>query len=217
MFDLVIGQRGLELRVPVHDAIPALDDLVINHHLENRVHRAVPVFIQGVPLPRPIAARSHLADLLIDAFARLRGELHHALQKLLASEFLAGIIHPLFDEQLFDFHLRGNGRMVRARHPERFLPAHAMEANEQVLNREHGRMPHVQCPRPVRRRHHDAVRLLPLPGELVRIERTGSLPILVDLVLNRGGVVRFWQFVGFHISALMVRVWTFCDKGSLRD
>src|SRR5438552_13912331 len=73
--------------------------------------------------------------------------------------------------------------MIRSRKPERFVPAHAVKAHEDILQGVFERMSYMQCPRNVRRRHDNAeklhVRVLG-PWQIIRIEVAGIFPLLVD-------------------------------------
>ena len=79
-----------------------------------------------------------------------------ALEKARASEVEARL--ALLRDDALDHVLRGDARVIGARHPERFVLRHAAPAHEHVLHGVVEAVPHVQHRRHVRRRDHDRER-----------------------------------------------------------
>src|SRR5690606_27416700 len=108
-------------------------------------------------IARPVDRIAESALLPRDRVARLFFPLPHALHECLAPD--VATVFALGIELAFDDHLRRDAGVVRAWLPERIAPVHAMKARQRIHERVLKRMTHVQRPRHVRRRDHDAVGL----------------------------------------------------------
>ncbi len=194
IFDLVIGDGRLKFGVPVHDAVAAVDQTVLIHAHEHLVHAAVERGLQRVALARPVAAAAHFAHLRADRAAADLHERRDLPQQFLAAERGARIFHLLLFLDLLDDHaLGGDGGVVGARHPQRFLAFHPAVADEDIFKSEHDGMAQMQLTRGVGRRHADGERLLLVLDHVLRVraERATVLPQLVDAVFGSRWVVGF--------------------------
>ena len=114
-----------------------------------------------------------------------------ALDQSLAADIVPGLVFLLL-ELLFHHRLRGDAGMIDPGNPDRVEPAHAMLADENILQRVVDRMAQMQRPGDIRRRNDDAIRL---PRRL-RVGRKASLldPDPAGLCLDRDRDHSFWRF-----------------------
>ena len=192
--DFEVGERRLELRVPVDEALVLVDQVPpvrprrigkLDEHLEDGLGQAL---VHGEALARPVARRAQPLQLAEDGAAALGLPGPHLLDELLAPELVPVRLLPLHQLAL-DHHLRGDAGMVRARLPEHVLAAHALEAAEHVLQRVVERVPPVQRARDVRRRDDDAIGLRFGPLGTAGLEGLRLHPVLVDARLDVGGPI----------------------------
>ena len=188
-----IGNRALEMRVPVHQPFGAVNQALlihINKGLRDRFGHFI-TWIFGIAerelLARPITAGPKTAKLLGDIPAAFLLPLPNMLKKLLAAHFLARF--PLTCELTLDDHLRGNARMVRPRLPEHVFAAHTLKADEDILDRIINRMTHMQIARYIGRRDNNGIGFKRCVH--ARLERAGLFPHLIEARLGLFGVERF--------------------------
>ena len=188
-----VGDRGLELRVPVHQPLVAVDQplrVEIDEGLGDGADHLVvggPRHAHGEALARPVAGGAEPLQLVDDGPARLRLPGPDLLDEGRTAEFAPAGLAGLRQAALHH-HLGGDAGMVRARLPEHVAPAHALEAAEDVLQGVVEGVPHVQAAGHVRRRdHHGEGRR---PGSLrpTRLEGAARLPGGGNARLDGGGV-----------------------------
>ncbi len=194
---LEVGNRGQQLRVPVHQPAVAVDETLAIQGDKLLPHRLRQPLVHGEPLARPIERGAEPAELAGDGAARLRLPLPDSIQKRLASEGLARCL--LFGEQPLHHHLGGDAGMVGARLPQRIAPLHPPPADQHVLHREGQGMAHVQAAGDVRRRDHDGEGLR--GGGRIAGERAACFPALVDTRLDLSGRVGLVQHPGVERRA----------------
>ena len=97
-----------------------------------------------------------------------------------------------------DHHLRGDAGMVHARLPQHVLAAHALEADQDVLQRVVERVAHMQRAGDVRRRDDDGEGLGARLGTRAGAEGVRLLPELGDLRLDGGGIVGLVKHLDDH-------------------
>ena len=129
----------------------------------------------------PVAGGAQTADLLVDTASVLSLPLPGALQESFAADILFGQAF-LFPQLIHDLDFRGDGRVVRARQPQRFVALHPLVADQHVLQGLVQGVTHVQLPGDVGRRHHDGKGVL----RRVRVgsESAALLPLRVDAVFE---------------------------------
>ena len=183
LLHLEVRDRGLEARVPVHEALVAVDQPVaveLDEHLDDGARQAL---VHGEAGARPVAGAAEAAELAEDDAFRLLFLLPHLGEERLAAH-RAAVGAVLGGEAALDHHLGRDAGMVGARLPEHVLAAHALEAAEHVLQRVVERVPHMQRAGDVRRRDDDRVGLgrgaVRPPGP----EGTGLLPSRGDARLD---------------------------------
>ena len=98
-----------------------------------------------------------------------------------------------FHQLALDNHLGSDAGMVHARLPEHVLAAHALEADQDVLQRVVERVPHVQRAGDVRRRDDDGERLGIGLGARTGAECVRVFPELGDFRFDAFGVVGFFK------------------------
>ena len=186
---LEVGDGALQLRVPAHHALAAVDQaLVVQPHeglgddgRELRVHREV--------LAAPVHAGAQAPHLVADGGARAVLPLPDLGDEGLAAQVLA--TRTLLLQLPLDDDLGGDARVVGARHPQRVEAAHAVVARERVHDRLVERVPHVQRAGDVGRRQLDRERCA------LGVERGGvqaaALPVRRPAGLDGGGVERLGE------------------------
>ena len=187
VLDLEVGDRRLEHRVPVHQPLAAVDQpfLVERHeHFEDGFGQAL---VHGEALAAPVGRGAQPLQLVDDRTARLRFPGPHPVDELLASEVAAA--DAALRELALDHHLGGDAGMVHARLPQHVLAAHALEADEDVLQRVVERVTHVQRAGDVGRRDDDGEGFRARLGASAGPEGVGLLPALGDLGFDGGCVV----------------------------
>ena len=174
---LGIGQRRQTVGTPVDDAASLVDEALFIHLAECLAHSLRAALIHRKAASRPVAAHAELFLLLDDAVSVFFFPRPDALEELLAAEIVPGL--AFIDAELFfDLDLRGDARVVCSGEPERAVALHALVAGQDVLQRRVQRVPHVQLPRDVGRRHDDRVGLFVGVGS--RLEAVVFHPHLVD-------------------------------------
>ena len=189
--------RGLQLRVPVHQPLVAIDQPFAGGA------RRTPCAPRA-DRPSSMVKRSRLQSGEAPSARSWRvmvppdSAFHCQTRSMNVSrpELRGGSICSCAELPLHH-HLRGDAGMVGARLPQRVAALHALIADQHVLQREGQRVAHVQAARDVGRRHHDGV------GRRARLrmrgERARALPGGIDRRLDLGrakGLVEFWARQG---------------------
>ena len=187
--DLEVRDHRVHDRVPVDQALVAVDQPFPVERDKHPAHRGREAAIHREALARPIGRRPEAAQLAGDRAARFRLPRPDPLDELLAAEVV--LVDLPLGELVGDDDLGGDPGVVGAGLPQDVAPAHALEANEDVLQREGQRMAHVQAAGHVRRRHHD--RVGPLLARRIGGETAGALPRLVLASFHRAGAIGFVQ------------------------
>ncbi len=133
VLDLEVGDRGLEPRVPVHQPLGAVDQALLVELDEHLADGVAEPLVHGEALARPVGRGAEALELIDDGAAALGLPLPDALEELLAAHLAARRLLPLHQLALDD-HLRRDAGMVGARLPQHVLAAHALEADQDVLD-----------------------------------------------------------------------------------
>ena len=141
-FHFKVGDRALQLRVPVDEALAAVNEaFFIEAHegfnddlRELRIHREVEAV--------PVDAVAHAAHLLENRAARELLPLPDLRDEVLALHFAA--LEALLFELTLNDNLRGDAGVVRAREPHCVVARHAVVARERVHHRLVEGVAHVQ-------------------------------------------------------------------------
>ncbi len=175
---LQVRERRQQHRIPVHQALAAVDQSLFVQAHEHLGHRTRQHRVHGEAVARPIHRVPEPAHLRSDGAAGLLLPFPHPLEEGLARQ--VGAPHALGVQLSFHHHLRGDAGVVGPRLPQGSVPAHTVIAGEGVHERVLERVPHVQRPGHVRRRDHDAVGRTRTAGR----EPAVRFPTLVDAPLD---------------------------------
>ena len=198
VLDLVVRQRGLRHRVPVHQTLAAIDEPVLEQPKERLAHRPRAHLVHRETPTVPVRRRPHPLELLGDRRLVLVLERLHPGHERLAP-VLVSALPLLLQQPLLHTRLGRDPRVVRPRQPQRLEPHHPVRPHQHVLQCAVERMSDMKPVRDVGRRHQDAIRPGPTAQHTrrVRRERPGTLPQRPDpsLVLRRcvlrGQIARF--------------------------
>ena len=193
VLDLRIGKRRLTARTPVDDAVSAIDEPLVIKAEKSLVHGAGAFLVHCERKARPIAGRAELFELLDNPAAVLFLPRPGAAQELLSADLL--LAHALFFHLFDDLDLGRDRGVVSPGKPERTISLHPFEAGEDILHGLVHRMPHVQLPCDVGRRHHDGKRHL--RGIDLRAEAALVRPLAIDPLFKILGIVRRLHL--FHV------------------
>ena len=130
-FDLEVADRGLELGVPVHEALVAVDQALFMEIDEHLDHRAGEVRVHRELFARPVHRAAEAAELAGDLAAAFRFPLPDLFDEVLAA-VIGALVLPRF-HLAFDHHLRRDAGMVHADDPQRILAAQPLITDEHVL------------------------------------------------------------------------------------
>ena len=190
LHDLEVRDRGLELGVPVDEALVLVDEplaIELNEHLGDRARQAL---VEGEALAAPVAGGAEALELGHDRAARFGLPRPDALDERLAAHRAAVRLLPLH-EHAFDHHLRGDAGMIDARLPQHVAAVHAPVAAQDILKRVVERVAHMQIAGDVRRRNDDAKRLRLRPVGATGPEGARLLPKRGGAAFRRSEVERF--------------------------
>ena len=180
-----VGDRGLQHRVPVDQALAAIDQALFVQAHEGFDDGLAGHRVHGEHAARPVAAGAEAAHLPLDGVAGMLLPLPHFLDELVAAQRVAGLAFTGDGEVAAHHHLGGDAGVVGAHLPQRAIAAHAVVADQRVLQGVLERMAHVQGAGDVRRRQQDGVgRAVALRGE-----RAAGFPLLVQAGFEGLGVV----------------------------
>ena len=161
-----VGNGGVELGVPVDQALAAVDQAVLVQAHEGFLDRFGEAVVHGEALARPVHGGAQAADLAGDGAAGLVLPLPDLLEELLAAQVMTG--DALRGQLALHHHLGGDAGVVGTRLPQGVAALHAAEADQRVHDGVVEAMAHVQAAGDVRRRDHDGVGLAgALRGEVV--------------------------------------------------
>ena len=185
--DLQVGDGRLQLDVPVHQPLVAIDQPGLVEADEGPAHGPAQALVHGEALAAPvgrIAEPPHLAD---DRAAGFRLPLPDLGDERLAAELASALVAAGGRELALDDHLGGDARMVGAGLPQHVEAAHPVETDERVLDRVVEGVAHMQAAGHVGRRQHDAVGR----GGVIAFgrERARRFPLGVDAGLDLGGPI----------------------------
>ena len=192
--DFKVGDRGLQLRVPVDEALVLVDQsrlVKLDEHLDDRLRQPL---VHGEALAAPIAGRAQALELIDDGAAGMLFPGPDALQELLAAQLAAARLLALHQLPL-DEALRRDAGVVGSRLPKHVAPAHPLEPRQHILQRIVERVAHVQRTRHIRRRDHDGkrLRLRVLLERRARPESFRLLPGLEDPRFDIGVIVVLFE------------------------
>ena len=187
---LVVGDRGGAVRAPVDDALAAVDQPVVVPVAEHLAHGGGVIGIHREMRVGEVDRASHALDLLDDVAAVLARPVPARLDELLAADLAAR--DALARELLVHLGLGGDAGMVGAQHPARRDAAHAVHADQRILDGVVERMAHVKHAGDVGGRDGDgAVADAGIAAVVLPLH-----PLVEHALLDGGGIVGLGH--GFH-------------------
>ena len=181
--DFEIGDRGLQRRVPVHQALVLIDQPLLMQRAEHLAHGRGEPLVHGEALARPVRRGTEAAQLLGDGAA---GFSFHCQTRARNVSRPSALREVFLVQQPLHHHLRGDAGMVGAGLPQHVAPLHAAIANENILQHVGQSVADMQRPGHVRRRNHNRVRC----GVARRVggERAGFFPLAINPAFAGGRV-----------------------------
>ena len=192
LLDFHVGNRSQQLGIPVDEALVLVDQALLVERDENFENSLGETFIHGEAFARPVAGRAETFQLVEDQAAGFGLPFPHLLHEGLAAHITTAwklLLHQL----ALDDHLRGDAGMVHARLPQHILAAHALEADQNILQRVVERMAHVQGPRHIRRRDDDGEGFRARLGVGAGAKSVSLVPGFGDLRFDGGGIVGLFE------------------------
>ena len=184
--DLEVGNRGLELGIPVYQPLVAVDQPVVIKVDEGLEHGIAEMLVHGELFAAPVHRTAEAAQLARDRAAAFLFPLPHLGDEILAA--VIGALVLLRFQLAFDDHLRGDARMVGAHHPQRVLAAQPLVADHDILQRVVERVADMQAAGDVGRRVDDRIGL---GVGAFGAEQALVLPMGVPARLDFGGIESF--------------------------
>ncbi len=198
VLDLQIGNCGFKMRVPVHQALAAVDEALVIHidkDLDHRVMEIAGLFTfgrgfsarHGKGRALPIHRMAHAAGLLFDDAAGILLPVPDVAEEFLSAH-ISAFGHLPFGQVFFHHQLRGDACVIKAGLPERVKSLHPFPADQNVHQRLGKRVAHVQNAGDVRRRQHDAIGRCLGFGIHPSLEASSLFPRLIQRGFAGGGV-----------------------------
>jgi len=154
-YHLFVRQRRLRRGIPVDHAYAAVDLAFLVKVAEYLDDALGAGFVHREAGALPVARGAQLAQLLEDHAAVFFLPLPGVFEEFLARK--RRLLDALFMQHRHDFRLRGDRRVIHARHPAGVFARHAGTADQHVLQRVVEHVPHVEHAGHVGRRDDDRV------------------------------------------------------------
>ena len=166
VFHFEVGNRRVQLGVPVDQALAAVDQAVFMQAHEGFFHGFRQAVVHGEALAAPVDGRAQAADLTADVAAGLVFPFPDFFQEFLAAQVMTALAGGF--ELAFHQHLGGDTGVVGTRLPQGVAALHAAETDQRIHDRIVEAMAHVQAASDVRWRNHDGVGIArALRGEII--------------------------------------------------
>ena len=185
-----VGDRGLQHRVPVDQALAAIDQAFFVQAHEGFDHCLGGHRVHGEAAARPVARRAQTTHLLFDDVAGLRLPFPDFFDETVTAQRVAGFTLAFQRKVAAHHHLGGDAGVVGADLPQGVVTAHAVVTHKRVLQGVLEGVAHVQRTGDIRRRQQDGVRLA-LAG---RLEVAGAFPLCVEAGFEGFGIVAGGEF-----------------------
>ena len=213
LLDLQVRDGGLEVRVPVHQPLVAVDQPFLVQLHEHLANGGVQPLVQGEAFARPVAGGAQTAQLLDDGPAALGLPFPDLLHESVPAHVAPADV-SIRRQLALDHHLGGDAGVIRAGQPQHRLAPHPVIAGQDVLQRVVQRMPDVQRTRHIRRRDDDRIGVGRAVGRLrgARREQAAFLPLRIETRLGGLGIEGFFKHDG--VSSEMRRGGPFRSRPS---
>ena len=193
---LVVRDGGAAARAPVDDALAAVDETLVVPVTEDPADRPRELGAHRELLVIEVDRAAHALDLAHDGAAVLVRPVPAGVDEGVTAHLEAGL--PLRLELLVDLRLSGDARVVGAENPAGRATAHAVVADEGVLDGVVHGMPHVQDAGHVRWRDDDCA----VAHSLASLVASRAHPLVDELGLPLLGVIRLGHL--FHGASPLV-------------
>ena len=200
LFDLEVGDRRVEFRVPVDQPLVAVDQPVLVELNEDAQHGARQALVHGEALARPVAGRAQPAQLLQDRAAGFLAPGPDLFDEGVAADCFGVAVFrrnaaverdALLRQHPLDDHLGRDAGMVGAGLPQHVAALHPVKPDQDVLDRVVEGVADMEAAGDVRRRDHDGVGLA--AGRRIGPESARRFPASVLPALHRLGPVGLVQ------------------------
>ncbi len=151
-----IGYGGMQFRIPVHQALAAIDQALVEKAHEGFSHRPGQALIHGETLARPVGGGAQPAHLTRDTVAGVLFPFPDFFDEFFPAQIMAR--NALCIQLAFDDDLGRDARVVGARLPQGVVAAHPVIAGQRVHQRLVETMTHVQRAGDIGRRQLNAER-----------------------------------------------------------
>ena len=131
VFHFQVGNGGVQGRVPVHQALAAIDQLLFMEAHEDFLNRFIEAVVHGEALAAPVDAGAHAAQLSGNVAAGLLLPLPHFIDERFAAEVMAGFAF-LGGNFTLHQHLRGDTGVVGAYLPQGVVALHPLPARQGI-------------------------------------------------------------------------------------
>ncbi len=175
-----VGNRGMQFRVPVHQALAAIDQFFIVEADKHFGYSFGQPFIHGETFPGPVHGGAKPAHLSCNGITALFFPLPDFIDKLVTAQIMFTQAFPL--QLSFNNHLGGNTGMVGTNLPQGVFPQHALITDHGIHNGLLKTMPHMQAARDIGRRDHDAIGIALAGGPEIALVFPGLIPGGFDLL-----------------------------------
>ena len=203
VFHFQIGDSGAQFRVPVDQALAAVDQIFFIQADKDFFDGVGQAFVHGKALALPVHGVAQAAHLAGNGAAGLRFPLPDFIDKGVATVVVAGF--TFFGGNLtLNHHLGSDTRVVGTGLPQGVFTLHALVANHGIHDGLLEGMTHMQTAGDVRRRDHDAEGLFAFIA--VRLEIALLFPVLVKRLFDILGVVclfHYFQVAVFRLKPAM--------------
>ncbi len=184
--DLEIGNRGLQLGVPIDQPLVAIDQPVLVQVDEGLEHGLRKMIVHRELFAAPVHRTTQTAQLAGDRAAAFFLPFPHLRDEILARIIGAFVLIGL--ELAFHHHLRGDARVIGADHPQCILAAQPFVTDHHVLQRIVERVADMQAAGHIGRRVYDGIGF---GLRAVGAEQALSFPMRVPARLDFGGIECF--------------------------
>ena len=157
VFNLKVGDGGVQLGVPVDQTLAAIDQAVFVQAYKGFFHGFGQAVIHGETFAAPVYGRAKATDLTADITAGLIFPFPDFIEEFFATQVVA--VQTLCFDLTLNQHLGGDTGVVGARLPQGVATLHAAETDQGVHDRVVETVTHVKAAGDVRRRDHDGVRV----------------------------------------------------------
>ena len=200
VFHFQVRDGGAQFRVPVDQALAAVNQVFFIQAHEDFFHGVGQAFIHGEALAFPVHGVAETAHLTGNGAAGFCLPLPDFVDERVATVVVAGF--TLFSGNFtLNHHLGCDTRVVSPRLPQGIFALHALVADHGIHDGLLESMPHMQTAGDVRRRDHDAEGLFAFVA--VRLEIALLFPVLVKRLFDIAWVICLFHY--FQVAVFRLK------------